>query len=169
MLAAILPAGNQSWFFKVVGPTDPVDKRADDINKFFASIRNGDAGRPTWELPADDWKEEEGTGMRAATIWIPSGNEKPLELSVIPSGGDLLSNINRWRGQMKLPEASQAELSEFTREIKSGDATITVVDLRGHFDAGTAMVPPFARGAGQQAPQLPPGHPPIDGAPDGDR
>ena len=191
MLAAILPVGNRAWFFKVVGPVAAVEKRAEEIDKFFAGIRPGENGRPTWELPAQDWKEEQGGGMRAATIWIPTDGD-PLELTVIPAMGDVLSNVNRWRGQMKLPPASQQQLAELTREIEAGDATITIVDLRGQFDAGSAMMPPFARGArGQagQAPELPPGHPPIDapqlppghppiddiniqkdsGAPDGDR
>ena len=171
MLAAILPAGDRAWFFKLVGPLAAVDWRAEEVHKFFTSIRLGDDGRPTWELPAADWQEEQGGGMRAATIRIPADGER-LELSVIPAAGSVLSNINRWRGQMKLPDAHQDQLAEFTREIKAGDATITVVDLRGHFDAGAAMMPPFARGAqGQpgQAPQLPPGHPPINGERDGDR
>jgi hypothetical protein len=69
---------------------------------------------------------------------------------------------------MKLPPVEPDQLAEFTRELKSGDATITIVDLKGQFDAG--MMPPFARGAqGGQPPALPPGHPPINGAPDGDR
>lgn len=176
MLAAILPAGGRAWFFKVVGPLVEVEKRAGEIDKFFTGIRLAEGGHPTWELPAADWKEVRGGGMRAATIWIPAESDR-LELSVIPlpwrgMPEDLLSNINRWRGQMKLPEANQDQLKEFTREIKAGDATITIVDLRGRFEAGAAMMPPFARGAqGQpgQPPQLPPGHPPIDGAPDGNR
>jgi hypothetical protein len=175
MLAAILPDGDRAWFFKLVGPLAAVDRRAEEVHKFFTGIRLGDDGRPTWELPAE-WKEEQGGGMRAATIWIPADGER-LELSVIPlpwggTPGDLLSNINRWRGQMKLPEASREQLAEFTREIQAGDATMTIVDLRGRFDAGAAMMPPFARGApGQpgQVPQLPPGHPPINGERDGDR
>jgi hypothetical protein len=145
MLAAILPAGDRAWFFKVVGPLADVDKQADAINKFFETIRAPGGDRPTWTLPAD-WKEEPGTGMRAATIRIPA-DKRALELSVIAlpwrgTPADLLSNINRWRGQMKLAAADEKELKEFTREIKSGDSTMTVVDLRGRFDAGTMA--PFA-------------------------
>jgi hypothetical protein len=176
MLTAILPAGNQAWFFKVVGPLDAVEKQEAEINKFFASIIAGDGDRPKWELPTADWKEEQGSGMRAATIHVPAEGE-PLELSVIAlpwrgAPGELLSNVNRWRGQMKSPPVEEGQLAEFTREIKSGDSTITIVDLRGQFEAGPGMVPPFAGGAqgqGGQAPALPPGHPPINGATDGDR
>ncbi len=145
MLAVILPAGDRAWFFKVVGPVEAVDKRADEINQFFTSIHVAGADRPTWKVPPD-WKEEPGRGMRAATLRIPDGKQ-PLEMSVIAlpwhgTPAEVLSNINRWRGQMKLPAASESELKDFTREIKSGDATMTVVDLRGRFESG--MTPPFA-------------------------
>jgi hypothetical protein len=144
MLAAILPDGDRAWFFKVVGPLEAVNKRADEIDHFFASIRGG-GDRPTWSLAAD-WKEEQGSGMRAATIRIPEAN-RPLEMSVIAlpwrgTPADMLGNINRWRSQMKLPNANEDELKDFTREIKAGNATLTVVDLSGRFDAGT--MPPFA-------------------------
>ena len=35
MLAAILPAGGQAWFFKVVGPIPAIDKHEKEINDFF--------------------------------------------------------------------------------------------------------------------------------------
>lgn len=173
MLGAILPAGDRAWFFKVAGPIAAVDTEADSIADFFSSIRlKPGAAKPEWKLP-DGWREEAGTGMRAATIMVPADG-KPLELTVIalPSSGapdEILSNINRWRGQMNLPVVDQRGLAEFTRETKAGDATMTIVDLRGQFSAGS-MVAPFAgRGAGaasgvaqNQADNLPAGHPPID-------
>jgi hypothetical protein len=112
--------------------------------------------------------------MRAATILIPT-DEKPLELSVtsLPWTGapdELLSNVNRWRGQMQLGATDSQGLAECTRELKAGDATMTVVDLRGRMQSG-GMMPPFAGGApigagapasaGGGATDLPPGHPPI--------
>jgi hypothetical protein len=168
MLAAVLPAGTQAWFFKVVGPLAAVEKQAAAVNAFFESVHLGDDGRPAWKLPAD-WQEEQGTGMRAATIRIPADGA-PLELTVIGlpwrgTPGELLSNINRWRGQMKLPEVGQQQLAEFTREVEAGGTTMTVVDMRGQFEAGSAMTAPFAGGAGsgESDRSLPPGHPPIDG------
>jgi hypothetical protein len=173
MLAAVLPAGERAWFFKVAGPAAAVEKQEAAIDEFFESISLTDAGQPRWDLPAG-WKEEPGRGMRAATIRIPA-EAAALELSVIGlpwrgTPGELLSNINRWRGQMKLPEVGRPQLADFTREKKIGDVKMTVVDLRGRFDAGPAMAAPFAGqaagSAGQAAPPagepaLPPGHPPI--------
>src|SRR4029079_15562887 len=105
---------------------------------------------PKWHL-AHGWKEMAGSNtMRLATIVIPSEG-KPLEitLNALPWSGTpegLLSNVNRWRGQMHLPETDPAGLADDTHEAKAGDTLITIVDLRGRFSGG--MTPPFAGGAG---------------------
>ena len=175
MLAAILPAGGQAYFFKVVGPIAAVDTHEKELNDFFAAGRLGDDGKAKWQLPAG-WKEQAGNAMRLATIVIPADG-KPLEVSVtaLPWAGTpegMLSNVNRWRGQLQLPLIDAGKLAESTREIKAGDRPMTIVDLRGQF-AGSGMTPPFAGGPvggpGQAAPNappsgLPPGHPPIDSA-----
>lgn len=78
MLVAILPDGDKAWFFKVVAPLTEMNERADELQEFFASVRPAaDQPHPKWELPAA-WKEEPGTGMRAATIFVPTSG-KPLE------------------------------------------------------------------------------------------
>jgi hypothetical protein len=180
MLAAILPDGGRAWFLKVVGPLPDVASRADEINKFFESVRVAPGKpHPDWQLPKG-WTQEEGSQMRAATIRIPT-DSKPLELSVIPlpwTGGEaeLLSNVNRWRGQLQLPPIGVVALAKCTRELKAGDATMTLVDLQGTMKS-TGMTPPFAGGpfsgssadlmggpGAMGAGSLPAGHPPIAGA-----
>jgi len=178
MLAAILPADGQAWFFKIVGPIPAIDKLDKQFDDFVAAVRI-EGGKPKWQLPAD-WKEgPAGNAMRFATILVPS-EPKPLELTVnsLPWGGtpqDMLANVNRWRGQLQLPPAEAAQIASFTREVKAGDRTATIVDLRGR-SGGGGMMPPFAGGAapfaggappfagGAQSPSgnLPPGHPPLD-------
>jgi hypothetical protein len=185
MLAAIVPAGDRAWFLKASGPIATMDKLADAITEFYGSLGvTADQAKPTWKLP-EGWTETPGSGMRAATLTIPT-DDQAVEISVIalPWRGapdELLSNINRWRGQMKLPEAGPNQLAEFTREIKVGDATMTIVDLQGQFSAGS-MAAPFAGSmpsngeaphAGSTAPSgeaapsdgLPAGHPPIASQP----
>jgi hypothetical protein len=175
MLAAVLPDGERAWFLKVNGPAEEVDSRADQIAAFLASVRLA-AGKPhpDWKIP-EVWQEQPGSGMRAATLLIPT-SAKPLELSVtaLPwSGapGELLSNVNRWRGQMQLAATDEQGLAECTREIKAGDVTMTVVDLRGSMSGG--MMPPFAGGPMSNSTppatmpeekatnDLPPGHPAV--------
>ncbi len=171
MLAAIVPTGSQAWFFKVVGPIAAIDKLEKEFNDFFAGVRFADDGKPKWQLPTG-WKEAAGNEMRFATIIVPADG-KPLEITVnaLPWSGtpaDMLSNVNRWRGQLQLPSIGAAQVAESTHESKAGDHPMMLVDLRGHF-AGSGMSPPFAGlGAapgvspGSALPELPPGHPPID-------
>lgn len=184
MLAAILPAGDKAWFFKVVAPLTEIDERADKVTEFFASVRIA-AGKPhpDWQLP-DGWEEQPGTGMRIATITIPTSG-KPLELSVtsLPWTGtqaDLLGNVNRWRGQLQLAPIGPQGLADCTRELAVGGTTLTIVDLRGRMQS-TGMTPPFAAGglaspggsgslpagnlaAPQSVADLPAGHPSFAGS-----
>lgn len=192
MMGAILPAGQQTWYFKVVGPIAEMDKNAEQITAFFNTIRisPGDA-KPEWKAP-EGWQEEGATGMRAATLMVPAEG-KPLEMTVIalPSTGapgELLDNVNRWRGQLQLPPMTERDLAADVKQVQVGDASMAIVDMRGRFSGGMTapfagggpfsggarppMDAPFAGGAGQgdkaatesgQAPpELPPGHPPVD-------
>jgi hypothetical protein len=173
MLAAILPDGDKAWFLKVTGPLATVAEQEQPINDFFASVRTApDKPHPDWTLPAG-WDERAGSGMRIATITIPA-TPKPLELSVtsLPWTGspdETLVNVNRWRGQMQLPEIGPLGLADCTHEIAAGDAKMTIADLRGHMKSG-GMSPPFAGGLampggdradGGTGSGLPNGHPPI--------
>jgi hypothetical protein len=185
MLAAILPDGDKAWFLKVVGPIGAVTEQEQPINDFFASVRPApDKAHPEWKLP-EGWEERAGTGMRVATIVIPT-SAKPLEISVtsLPwtgSAEETLVNVNRWRGQMQLPDIGPQGLAECTHEIAAGAAKMTIADLQGHMKSG-GMSPPFAgrgpfsggtphterdRDNAGTASKLPAGHPPIaNGKPD---
>lgn len=175
MLAAILPANGQAWFFKVVGPIAEIDKHEKEIKEFFSTLALATDGRASWKLPAD-WKEEAGNQMRFATIIIPA--DKRLELTVNTASWpgteeSMLANVNRWRGQLQLPPISAKQLPEVSHEAKAGERPITIVDMRGRFKPG-GMTPPFAGGgfgtratgtpANANSPAgLPADHPPING------
>jgi hypothetical protein len=174
MLAAIVPSGDQAWFFKVVGAMPAVDTHEKELNDFFTTVRFSSDGKPVWKLP-EGWKDEpSNSAMRFATIIVPA-EPKPLEITVsaLPWSGtqdDLLRNVNRWRGQLQLPPVGAEQIGDMAREAKAGDVPIKIVDLRGHF-AGSGMTPPFAGpiakpgGAQGTQPELPPGHPPIADTP----
>ena len=177
MMGAILPVGDQAWFFKVVGPISAMDAQADKIAEFFKTVnlKTGEQ-RPTWKAP-EGWQEGGPSPMRAATITIPAEGD-PLELTVTTFGGGLLSNVNRWRGQLGLPPVDERGLAATLKETKAGDAMMYLFDERGQF--ASSMTPPFAGGgpfrggarppmatpgpSAAEPPALPPGHPPVDGA-----
>src|SRR3954471_15788892 len=172
MLAAILPSGNQAWFFKTVGPIAEIDKHEKEIKDFFTALTLDQDGKAHWNLPAG-WKEEAGgNAMRLATIVIPGDKRLELTVAVTPWSGteqSMVANVNRWRGQMQLPSINAQELGTVTTQDKAGDRPITIVDLKGRFKTG-GMTAPFAGGpfaASSRPPKnaasgLPAGHPPID-------
>lgn len=165
MLAAIVPDGERAWFLKAVGPTGALEEQAEAVSDFFASVRLGDGqSQPQWNLP-EGWTEQAGSGMRAATITIPAEPE-PLELTVIAlpwRGGqsEVLSNVNRWRGQLQMAPIGVEGLADCTRETSTDGTVMTIVDLQGRWqDSG--MTAPFAGGRpaaggmpGSRSPALP--------------
>jgi hypothetical protein len=155
-LAAIVPLGDKGWFFKLTGPKDAVAAAGEAFGAFLNSVRFNNEGKPTWTLP-EGWKEQPGSQIRFATLVIPSA-AKPLEVSVtaLPkSGGDdkqddkqyVLVNVNRWRGQLRLPPISIEQLAAESVEVPLGSATATVVNLLGTATADSMGRPPFMSGA----------------------
>lgn len=149
MLAAIIPRGEQTWFLKMVGPDDAVAEQAAGFREVLESIEFVD-GKPKWQLP-DGWTETPGSGIRFATL--KSGSpDRPLETSVtsLPSGDDeqayILSNINRWRGQLKQKPVTALDLADGIEEVPLAEGTATLVTIVGTGGAGDSMRPPFAGG-----------------------
>jgi hypothetical protein len=90
----------------------------------------------TWQAPAH-WQEQPAGGFRRGSFSIPGPDGSAADFSIIAfpgAAGGLAENLNRWRGQLGLPNQSQAQI----------DAGIEHFDGRGglHFDlvdyAGTA-------------------------------
>lgn len=153
MLAAIVPSGDQDWFFKVMGPKDSVSVAAEAYRDLLKSISFSD-GKPQWSLP-EGWREIPGSGMRFATLQFDAADET-MEVSImaLPRQSDL-ANVNRWRGQLNLPPISEADMATKTEKIEFKDGTATLVDLVGTAAGGGMSGAPFA-GA-----KPPIGHPPI--------
>ena len=73
------------------------------------------AGEITYTVP-EGWEELEPSGIRKANLRVTDGNGA-AELTVLVFPGDVggrLANINRWRGQIGLDEATPEDLPEFT-------------------------------------------------------
>ncbi|HUG17568.1 MAG TPA: hypothetical protein VMM56_01225, partial [Planctomycetaceae bacterium] len=155
MLAAILPQGEQTWFFKLTAPPEQAVAIREVFAKFVASTRF-ENGTPSWEIPAD-WKEEPGRPMRFTTYRIGHGGPE-VSISSLPFPKDRdpveyeLENVNRWRNQLglppidkqafidrKLPDAEEGEIVSTT--TVAGNAIL--LDLVGKM-ASTGGGPPFA-------------------------
>lgn len=157
LLAAIVPHGERTWFFKVVGAPEDVTPLKAPFETFLQSVRFPEKGEPpiTWTAPKD-WQEEKGAGMRHATFRIGS---KGLELTVIPLGkefGSILDNINRWRGQIGLRPITQGDLATVSREFKWDGGSGLLVEMTGVEVGKAGKMPPFAGKAAAAAPPAPP-------------
>ena len=122
------------------------------------STSSAEGDLPGWTLP-EGWEQQEGEGMRAATITIPH-DDSTLELAVstLPLGDDwrrfLQQNVDRWMDQLDQESAEPGD----DREARSkrcrprrGDATL--LELVG------VMQRDAMAGGG-----MPAGHPPVDSA-----
>ena len=160
MLGALLPSGNQTWFFKVTGPVEQVASHEDGFVAFLKSL-SFDGDEAKWELP-EGWAQKPGDGIRHATIEIEAGAE-PLALSVTklpsPEGGKydeyVLANINRWRGQLRQGPLKQSELDTEVKTIESDAGSIRWINISGVKGADNMRRPPFAPFANKGRPAGP--------------
>ena len=127
-LAAIIPAADVAWFFKLTGKSDQIQAVADEFNQLVSSL-SFEEERPQWRLPAG-WTEEPGEQLRFATL-----RKGSMEISVskLPLRTDdmdsyLLANINRWQGQISLPPVTLADFPKITRQIDLADRSATIYD-----------------------------------------
>jgi hypothetical protein len=97
-------------------------------------------GALKWTTPKG-WTEQQGTGMRFATL-VPPGPGK-AEMSVImlpgPAGGEL-ANVNRWRGQIGLPPIDEAALAAARKVVKCKAGNVSVYDFTSEGGVKSRMV-----------------------------
>lgn len=161
MLGAIIMRPAQLWFFKLTGAEGPVAAARQPFVDFLKAVEfDGEQGNPRWKLP-DGWKSapernRRGSfGERFATLVFESqGAEMEIAVtSLVNPGGDtdtfLLMNLNRWLGQMSLPESTLETLRKDASlleevDLPGGNKAI-VVNFRGKLKAGGMGPAPFAR------------------------
>ena len=158
MIGAIVPVGAQTWFFKMRGPVSLMDPHAAKFLEFAGTLKFT-GGKPTWSLPKG-WRQLPGRGLRFATILVDPEVDS-LELTVIPlrSGNvgqeqDILRNVNRWRGELSLPNVAADKLytkqddttakQEVRKRIINGQ-TVVLVSLVGRLKPKQPGAPPFSR------------------------
>lgn len=152
MLGAMIASGDGVWFFKLVGTLAELSPLEDALKSFFKDQLVIKDNEPKWTLP-EGWTETAGSGMRFATIQVPVEGQvlvegrKSLEMSVIrlpkagPWNAQVLSNVNRWRGQLGLPPTGEPALKLSTSPLPQSEEAL-LVDLKGVYAGG--MTPPFA-------------------------
>ncbi len=87
--------------------------------------------RVVWSVPSG-WQEKPGSGFRYATFVIPGSGALTGDLSVTVLEGDaggLLSNVNRWRGQIGLTDLTENQLSGASQSIRPAGRAMTFVNF----------------------------------------
>jgi len=81
------------------------------------------AGQPTWAALPEGWTVGPPNAMRKGswTIAGPNGTKAELAVTVFPGNvGGLTANVNRWRGQLGLPPAAEADILAAAKPGKVG-------------------------------------------------
>lgn len=91
-----------------------------------------------YEVP-QGWKEEPASGFRLASFQVSDGGQK-AEVTVVTAGGDLLANVNRWRGQIELGPTTQDQLDRDAQPIDVGELQGQYVELTGPKKTTLAVV-----------------------------
>jgi hypothetical protein len=151
MLASMVKHGGSTWFIKLMGPTDAVEKQQDAFDAFVKSTRfvdaagpNAAAPTPSGESAAHEQQAAAPTGISydAPAGWEREGPKPMREVSFVVGGkgevivtrlpqgvGDLLMNVNRWRGQVGLGPLE--EVGKVGQELTVGGAKGTMYDFTG--------------------------------------
>lgn len=153
MLAAMVPRGEQAWFFRLLGPAEAVTAEGENFRTLIKSIHFADEkAPPEWTLPAG-WQQKPSTGMRFATIEVPA-SAGPLDLSVtvLPRNEPdidvyALSNLNRWRGQLGLKNISLGALRDGVESVDASGTQVMLFDIAGREPQTNMSRAPFAGGA----------------------
>ncbi|MEW4490812.1 hypothetical protein AB1L42_22205 [Thalassoglobus sp. JC818] len=134
-------AGNQVWFFKLMGPRDGLLPYLEPFIGFLRATTFPD-GQPEFEVPAG-WTVKDGPPPRFKTLTV-ADSDPPIEVTVsaLPAppsdfSSYLLSNVNRWRGQVNMPPleptnwAERATQNQELITVEKGDQVMSVVQLNG--------------------------------------
>jgi hypothetical protein len=160
ILVAELNRGATSWFFKMTGEDSFVAAQKDSFLQFLKSLSFMDApAAPTapmasmeapatqppnptvnsiWTVPAD-WQPLPASEFLFAKFLIQTGDARAeVNISQLGgTGGGLLPNANRWRGQLGLSPVSEADLPHLVTTINMPAGKLEILDFTGK-DAKTS-------------------------------
>jgi hypothetical protein len=87
----------------------------------------------TWKTP-DGWTEVPPSEMRLASFKVAGANGKQADVSIVPlpgMAGTDDANVNRWRGQVGLSDASSDELQKSAETVEAGGQPAQLYDIAG--------------------------------------
>ena len=150
IVTAMAHRADGSWFYKLAGDADLVEAQKPAFLGFLKSIKisaspaaavaaapassEAAPGAPSeWKTPAG-WKPVAPGPMQDAKFSVPNQGaaKADVTISVFPnSTGGTLANVNRWRGQLSLPDAEEADLAGLVTPLDGKIPGAMLVDLNG--------------------------------------
>ncbi|MBL9128323.1 MAG: hypothetical protein JNL97_11775 [Verrucomicrobiales bacterium] len=158
ILVAALRKDGFTWFFKLGGDAATVAANRDPLKAFLAGVEftapepmaapvdmaaaapsssgnegGGSMPKPKWQVP-ETWKAQTAPQMVHSkwTVSADAGATADVTVSVFPGEtGGLTANLNRWRSQVGLPPAPEAELTAMKDNLDVLGGKGTLVDFTG--------------------------------------
>ena len=122
---------------------EPVSAPAADATPLTTDLTPDPTTIPfAWQPPATWVPKALGT-MRKGSFLIRSDDGSEADVSIISfpgSAGGLVENLNRWRGQLKLPPLAAEQITSATTELSSRNLKFTVVDFLGEGPSGHTRI-----------------------------
>jgi hypothetical protein len=145
------------WFYKMTGDNQFVTAQKPAFLEFLRSIQFADApahdhahapapGKPQWTVP-NGWQEVPGGQFLYAKFNLPGGQATVNVSTSTGDGGGLAANVNRWRGQLGLPELSSVELMKWVKPAMTTSGQGALVELTG--PSGQSLVAVIVQLPGQ--------------------
>jgi len=86
-----------------------------------------------FEAPKE-WTPTAGNGISLQAFEVVDGTER-IDITLSRTGGGLLDNMNRWRGQVGLPPVKQDELAEALKPREVNGMTAMFIEMHSPDDA----------------------------------
>jgi hypothetical protein len=154
MLIAVSTRGAMSWFFKMTGEDAVVTAEKPKFLQFLKSVSfaenaplpaqmaavpaapssNGTANVPSiWTVPTG-WQSIPPSQFLLVEFSVPGANGAKAEVNVATmggTGGGVLPNVNRWRGQLGLNAIAEGDLTQLAQPLDVPGGKATLVDFEG--------------------------------------
>lgn len=166
MLAAIVPHGGKTWFFKAVGPVDIVSAQKANFDAFIASLKPdvsdgaaktqaADGAATTPARPAvtatlakhatpEGWTQQANTQAPRIVAFDVGPADKKAEMVVTSfapdNAGGFRDNINRWRGQIGLEPITDPSSLKMEDATVGKDFPAIVLDFENPVEPAKRMV-----------------------------
>lgn len=130
VLTLLTAAGCQRRTIQVYEIPKPASGQTELMAAGLAAPVPAAAAAVKWTKPAN-WQDQPLSEMRQGSFRAPGPDGASADVSVVSfpgTAGGLESNLNRWRGQVGLPPASEEELRQTARPVEAGEVEGILVD-----------------------------------------